>query len=164
MRWMFPAIIMLSAYLFLRGHDLPGGGFAAGITLAIAFLLQYLGTNVSEVEDRLRILPVRWMGLGLLVAALTGIGAFLFGYPFLTSYARYLELPLIGRVPFATALVFDLGVYLLVVGATVLILVAIAHQSLRARRAADEEARAAEEAAVAEEESGPEQAIAGERG
>jgi multicomponent K+:H+ antiporter subunit A len=137
MRWMFPAIIMLSAYLFLRGHDLPGGGFAAGITLAIAFLLQYLGTNVREVEDRLRILPVRWMGLGLLIAALTGMGAWLFGFPFLTSYARYIELPLIGQVPFATALLFDLGVYLLVVGATVLILVAIAHQSLRSRRSSE---------------------------
>ena len=139
MRWMFPAIIMLSAYLFLRGHDLPGGGFAAGIALAIAFLLQYLGSNVRDVEDRLRILPVRWMGLGLLVAAGTGMGAWLFGFPFLTSHARYLELPLVGRVPFATALLFDLGVYLLVVGATVLILVAIAHQSLRSSRAADED-------------------------
>ena len=69
MRWMFPVIITLSAYLFLRGHDLPGGGFAAGIALAIAFLLQYIGSNVREVEDRLRILPVRWIGLGLLVAA-----------------------------------------------------------------------------------------------
>jgi multicomponent K+:H+ antiporter subunit A len=145
MRWMFPAIIMLSAYLFLRGHDLPGGGFAAGIALAIAFLLQYLGMSVRDVEDRLRILPVRWMGLGLLVAALTGMGAFLFGYPFLTSHTRYLEVPLIGEVPFATAMLFDLGVYLLVVGATVLILVALAHQSLRARRAADEEAATARE-------------------
>jgi multicomponent K+:H+ antiporter subunit A len=140
MRWMFPVIITLSAYLFLRGHDLPGGGFAAGITLAIAFLLQYLGTNVREVEDRLRILPLRWMATGLLVAAATGIGSWLFGFPFLTSHARYLDLPLVGRVPFATALLFDVGVYLLVVGATVLILVAIAHLSLRsARAAADEE-------------------------
>ena len=95
------------------------------------------------VEDRLRILPVRWMGLGLIVAAATGIGSWLFGYPFLTAHARYLELPLIGKVPFATALLFDLGVYLLVVGATVLILVAIAHQSLRSRRpAAEDETRA----------------------
>jgi multicomponent K+:H+ antiporter subunit A len=139
MRWMFPAIIMLSAYLFLRGHDLPGGGFAAGIALAIAFLLQYLGSNVRAVEDRLRILPVRWMGLGLIVAAATGTGSWLFGYPFLTAHARYIELPLIGKAPFATALLFDLGVYLLVIGATVLILVAIAHQSLRSRRPADED-------------------------
>ena len=143
MRWMFPAIIMLSAYLFLRGHDLPGGGFAAGITLAIAFLLQYLAADVREVEDRLRILPVRWMGLGLLVAAATGMGAWLFGYPFLTSHARYLELPLVGKVPFATALLFDLGVYALVIGATVLILIAIAHQSLRSSRPTAEDARGA---------------------
>jgi multicomponent K+:H+ antiporter subunit A len=134
MRWMFPAIIMLSAYLFFRGHDLPGGGFAAGIALAIAFLLQYLGADVRQVEDQLRILPVRWMGFGLLIAAATGIGAWLFGYPFLTSHARYLELPVIGEVPMASALLFDLGVYLLVVGATVLVLIALAHQSLRSSR------------------------------
>ncbi len=146
MRWMFPAIITLSAHLFLRGHDLPGGGFSAGITIAIAFLLQYLGTNVREVEVRLRILPVRWIGLGLLVAAATGIGSWLFGYPFLTSHAQYVEFPLVGKVPAATALVFDTGVYLLVVGATVLILVALAHQSLRSRRVPDAAAQAEEEA------------------
>ena len=72
--------------LFLRGHDLPGGGFAAGVALAIGFLLQYLAANVRWVEDRLRILPLRWMGLGLLTAAATGIGVVLFGYPFLTAH------------------------------------------------------------------------------
>jgi multicomponent K+:H+ antiporter subunit A len=135
MQWMFPAIIMLSAYLFLRGHDLPGGGFAAGVALAIGFLLQYLAANVRWIEDRLRILPVRWMGVGLLVAAATGAGSWLFGYPFLTAHAEYIELPLVGRVPAATALLFDLGVFALVVGATVVVLVALAHQSLRTGRA-----------------------------
>jgi len=135
MRWMFPAIIVISVYLFLRGHDLPGGGFAGGVTLAIAFLLQYLGANVRDVEAQLRILPVRWMGGGLLIAAATGAGDWLFGMPFLTSHSRYLTLPAIGDVPFATALIFDLGIYLLVVGAIVLILVALAHQSLRSSRA-----------------------------
>jgi multicomponent K+:H+ antiporter subunit A len=142
MRWMFPVIIMLSAYVFLRGHDLPGGGFAAGITLAVAFLLQYLGADVRQVEDKLRILPVRWIGLGLLIAASVGTGAWFFGFPFLTQYARYVDLPVVGEVPAATALLFDLGVYLLVVGATVLVLIALAHQSLRSGRA--REARAEE--------------------
>jgi multicomponent K+:H+ antiporter subunit A len=86
------------------------------------------------VEDRLRIRPVRWMGAGLLLSALTGIGSWLFGFPFLTSYFQYLELPLVGKVPAATALLFDLGVFSLVVGATVLMLVAIAHQSIRSDR------------------------------
>jgi multicomponent K+:H+ antiporter subunit A len=138
MQWMFPAIIMLSAYLFLRGHDLPGGGFAAGVALAIGFLLQYLAASVRWVEDRLRILPVRWMGAGLLTATATGTGALLFGYPFLTASARYVTLPLVGDVPVATALLFDLGVFALVVGATIVVLIALAHQSLRGRAPAQE--------------------------
>lgn len=131
MQWMFPVIITFSFFLLLRGHDQPGGGFAAGITLAIGFLLQYLAGGTRWAEDRIRILPLRWMGAGLLIAASTGIGSAFFGYPFMTTYFQYLELPFIGKVPAATALLFDFGVYLLVVGATVLILIALAHQSLR---------------------------------
>lgn len=74
MQWMFAPIITLSAYLFFRGHDLPGGGFAAGVTLAVGLLLQYVATNVRWVEARLTILPVRWMGTGLCVAAAVGPG------------------------------------------------------------------------------------------
>lgn len=133
MRWMFPVIVVLSAYLFIRGHDQPGGGFAAGVAMAIGFLLQYLAGGTRWVEERLRILPVRWIGFGLLLAAATGAGSFIFGYPFLTSYFQYTELPFIGKMPTASALLFDLGVFSLVVGATVLMLIAIAHQSLRIR-------------------------------
>ncbi|GAA4525031.1 monovalent cation/H+ antiporter subunit A [Chelativorans composti] len=135
MNWMFPAIITLALYLFFRGHDLPGGGFAAGVTMAIGFLLQYLAGGTRWVEDRLRILPVRWIALGLLISAFTGMGAWLFGYPFLTSFYRHLHLDVIGEIPVASALMFDLGVFLLVVGATVLMLIAIAHQSIRSHRA-----------------------------
>ena len=74
------------------------------------------------------------MGAGLLTAVATGIGAWFFGYPFLTSHFQYIDLPLIGKMPAATALLFDLGVFCLVVGSTVLILVALAHQSLRINR------------------------------
>lgn len=133
MRWMFPVIVLLAIYLFLRGHDLPGGGFAAGVAMATGFLLQYLAGGTRWVEERLRILPVRWIGFGLLMAAATGAGSFLFGYPFLTSYFQYTEIPFIGKMPTASALLFDLGVFSLVVGATVLMLIAIAHQSLRTR-------------------------------
>ncbi|MCE6951091.1 monovalent cation/H+ antiporter subunit A [Cereibacter sphaeroides] len=140
MQWMFPAMIVMSAYLFFRGHDLPGGGFSAGVTLAIAFLLQYLATNVRWVEMRMTVLPIRWMGVGLLIAGTTGMAAWLFGYPFLTAHARYVDLPLVGSIPAATAMVFDLGVFALVVGATVLMLIAIAHQSLRSARLREQEA------------------------
>ena len=140
MQWMFPAIIVLAAYLFLRGHDLPGGGFAAGVALAIAL--------PAAVPRRRRALgrgpaahPARALD-GLRPAGRGGHRAWaswLFGYPFLTAHAQYVELPLVGDVPLATALLFDLGVFALVVGATVLMLVAIAHQSLRSSRAAARE-------------------------
>jgi multicomponent K+:H+ antiporter subunit A len=131
MRWMFPVIIVFAAFLFLRGHDKPGGGFVAGITLSIGFVLQYLAGGIRWVEPRLRILPLYWIGIGLLLALLTGIGSLVFGMPFLTSAFQYAYVPLIGKVPMASALFFDLGVFILVVGATVLILVALAHQSIR---------------------------------
>jgi multicomponent K+:H+ antiporter subunit A len=136
MQWLFPVIGLVAVYLFLRGHDLPGGGFAAGVTMSIALILQYMAGGTRWIEARLRILPIRWMGLGLLCAALTGMGAWLFGYPFLTSHFQYLYLPVIGQVPAATALLFDLGVFAVVVGATVLVLIALAHQSVRSPRAA----------------------------
>ncbi len=144
MRWMFPAIGLFAAFLFFRGHDLPGGGFAAGITMSIAFILQYMAGGTRWVEERLRIHPLRWMSIGLIVATATGLGSWLFGYPFLTSHAQYADLPIIGKVPLASAILFDLGVFSLVLGATVLILIALAHQSVRAPRA---QARAARSAA-----------------
>ncbi len=147
-RWMFPVLIVFSAFLFMRGHDLPGGGFSAGVTLAIALLAQYLGSDTRTIEAQIRVLPIRWMGIGLLIAGLTGISAFAFGYPFLSSTAQYIEMPFVGEVPASTAMAFDLGVYALVVGATVLMLIAIAHQSLRSsrRRKKAEEAEGGEAA------------------
>src|SRR5690606_4273534 len=128
-------VSVFAIYVLLRGHDLPGGGFAAGILMSIAFVLEYMARGARWGEDRLRTLPLRWVSVGLLLAAFTGIASTFFGYPFLTTYFRYLTIPVIGRVPIASALLFDIGVFLLVVGATVLILIALAHQSLRAHRA-----------------------------
>jgi multicomponent K+:H+ antiporter subunit A len=145
MQWLFPVIIVFAAYLFVRGHDLPGGGFAAGIAMAAAFILQYMAAGTIWVEDRLRVLPVRWIGLGLLLAALVGAGSWVFGYPFLTSHSQYVELPLIGAVPAASATLFDFGVFSLVLGATSLMLIALAHQSIRRLRSTRAAATAEEE-------------------
>jgi multicomponent K+:H+ antiporter subunit A len=135
MRSLFPVMVAMAMYLLLRGHDLPGGGFVAGVTMAVAFILQYMARGTTWVEDHLRVLPVRWMGFGLLLATATGAAAWLFGRPFLTSSFSYVEIPLIGRVPAASAFLFDIGVFAAVVGATVLMLIAIAHQSVRSHRA-----------------------------
>ena len=136
MHWLFPVVIVIAIYMFLRGHDLPGGGFIAGIVMSLAFILQYMAGGTRWVEERLRILPVLWIGWGLLLAMLTGVGAMALGAPFLTSAFAYADIPLIGRVPMASALLFDLGVFALVVGATVLMLIALAHQSNRRPKAA----------------------------
>ncbi|MFC7477522.1 monovalent cation/H+ antiporter subunit A [Dankookia sp. GCM10030260] len=136
-RLLFPAMLLVAAFLLLRGHDLPGGGFSAGMVVAIAVILQYMIGGTEWTEDRLSWLrPRAWIGAGLLLSAGTGVAAWAFGRPFLTSYFRYLDLPVIGKVPAASALVFDIGVFALVVGATLLMLVALAHQSVRGRRAA----------------------------
>ncbi|MBE9607173.1 monovalent cation/H+ antiporter subunit A [Acetobacteraceae bacterium H6797] len=136
MRLMFPIIGLVSLFLLLRGHDLPGGGFAAGLMMSVAILLQYMAGGARWVEDHIRIHPLRWMGVGLLVAAGTGMAATIVGKPFLTSYFAYADLGILGKLPVASAVLFDLGVFGLVFGATVLILIAIAHQSVRSQRAA----------------------------
>ena len=139
MKWLFPFIILFAAHLFLRGHDLPGGGFAAGVALSVAFVLQYMASGARWVEERLKIRPALWIGVGLLIAAAAGAGAWLFGRPFLTSAFQYVDIPLLGRVPMASAVIFDLGVVVLVLGAVVMMLVALAHQSLRKPRRAESE-------------------------
>ncbi|WP_027485580.1 monovalent cation/H+ antiporter subunit A [Rhodanobacter sp. OR87] len=131
---MFPVILLFGLHLFLRGHDLPGGGFVAGITVAVALILLYMARGARWVESRLHVLPVRWIGAGLLLAVSTGLASLAFGRPFLTSYFHYAELPVLGRLPLASAVLFDLGVFSVVVGATTLMLIALAHQSLRRPR------------------------------
>jgi multicomponent K+:H+ antiporter subunit A len=86
------------------------------------------------VEARLRVHPLFWIGLGLLAASGAGLIAWFAGLPFLTARSVHLQLPLIGDLHLSTVLLFDLGVYVLVVGATILMLVALAHQSLRSPR------------------------------
>jgi multicomponent K+:H+ antiporter subunit A len=137
MAMLFPVTGVVAVFLLLRGHDLPGGGFVAGVTMAVAFILQYMARGTVWVEARLRVLPVRWMGIGLLLAVIVGAAAWLFGRPFLSSAFSYVDIPLIGVVPMASAFLFDLGVFALVVGATVLMLIAIAHQSVRSHRVPD---------------------------
>ena len=144
-RLLLPVATLLAVYLFLRGHNQPGGGFVAGLVLSVAFLLQYIVSGTQWVEANLRLMPRRWMAAGLLCALGTGLVSMALGYPFMTTHTAHLTLPLFGEVHLASATFFDLGVFLLVVGATLLMLTAIAHQSVRGHRY---HARMAEEAAA----------------
>jgi multicomponent K+:H+ antiporter subunit A len=124
-RLLLPLAVLLSLYLFLRGHNAPGGGFIAGLVLALALILQYVANGQAWVEQRLVTDFRGWIGWGLLTAGSAGIGSWIFGAPLLTSTYAYWMLPVLGAVPLASAVIFDLGVYLTVVGATMLALVSI---------------------------------------
>jgi multicomponent K+:H+ antiporter subunit A len=119
-----PLALVFSLYIFMRGHNLPGGGFIAGLITAVALVLQFMSLGQSRAEQFLRAGGgrrfVRWIGSGLGLAGLTGVGAFALGRPFLTSAHGHPHVPLLGELPLATAAIFDLGVYLTVVGSTLL--------------------------------------------
>ncbi|MCL1961664.1 MAG: monovalent cation/H+ antiporter subunit A [Desulfovibrionaceae bacterium] len=135
-RLLLPVAGLIALYLFLRGHNQPGGGFVAGLVVSIGFIVQYMVAGTRWVEAHLRLSVLRWMGAGLLLAMLTGLGAMALGYPFLTTYTAHLDLPLLGPMHLASALLFDLGVFAVVVGSTLLVLTALAHQTVRGRRPA----------------------------
>jgi multicomponent K+:H+ antiporter subunit A len=125
-RLVLPFAWIVSLYLFLRGHNLPGGGFIAGLVLALGLMLQYVAHGLPWVDQRLRPGYVAWVGAGLVVATLTGLASWWFGAPFLTSTYDYPWLPGVGGVPMASASAFDLGVYLVVTGATMVMLLTLA--------------------------------------
>jgi multicomponent K+:H+ antiporter subunit A len=128
-QWLLPLGLAVSLYFFLRGHNAPGGGFIAALVLVAAVFLQALGGGRALAERQFRNDWTAWIGVGLLVATVTGLGAFAFGHPFLTSSTPYVELPIpmvgewLGKVPFASAMGFDTGVYVTVAGALLLVLV-----------------------------------------
>jgi multicomponent K+:H+ antiporter subunit A len=126
-RAILPFALLVAVYLFLRGHNHPGGGFVAGLVAAIALIVQYLASGIDWAEHRINVRFYRVAGAGLLLAGATGVGSFLFGAPFLTSTHGHPHLPVLGDVPLASAALFDLGVFLAVVGAMVLSLTTLSH-------------------------------------
>lgn len=131
---LLPVSGMVAIYFLLRGHNEPGGGFVAGLIVTTAVILQYLVGGTAWAESRTRIFPQYWLAAGLLCAAGAGMSAWLAARPFLSALVWHGTLPIIGEMHLSTVLLFDLGVFFLVIGAAVLILVALAHQSRRAHR------------------------------
>src|SRR5690606_7992072 len=119
---LFPLTLTVSVFLFLRGHNAPGGGFIAGLVLAVPLLIQYVIQGAASVESRFGFDYIRCIGIGLMVAGLSGAASLVFGVPFLTSGHLDLSLPLVGTLPLASATAFDTGVYLVVFGGAMLIL------------------------------------------
>ncbi len=133
-RLLLPLAAMVSVYFLVRGHNLPGGGFVGGLIMATAIIIQYMVSGVVWVETRQRLHPQYWIAFGLLAAGSAAMGVWWAAKPFLSSVAIDLHIPVVGAVHLSSVLLFDIGVYMLVIGATVLMLIALAHQSLRLYR------------------------------
>jgi multicomponent K+:H+ antiporter subunit A len=132
-RVMLPLALMVGAYIFLRGHNLPGGGFIAGLVVAIALIMQYMASGFGWAAQRMHVDYHAMIGAGVLIAAATGIAAMVMDHPFLTSAFDHFHLPIVGEFELASAMAFDAGVFLTVVGAVML---ALANLSRLGRRAA----------------------------
>ncbi|WP_027967743.1 monovalent cation/H+ antiporter subunit A [Halomonas halocynthiae] len=119
---LLPLAVLVAVFILLRGHNAPGGGFIAGLVTSVALILLYIARGVDWTQARLDLQYQSVAIAGVAVASLTGAGSWLFGYPFLTSAFGHLHIPLVGDIELATAMLFDVGVYLAVVGATLMIL------------------------------------------
>jgi multicomponent K+:H+ antiporter subunit A len=124
-RPLLPLALLVAIHLFLRGHNLPGGGFIAALVAGTALILQYVAEGSVTAQRRLGWNYPMLIGAGLLIATATGLGSWLFGYPFLTTSFTYVDLPVIGTVELATALLFDLGVFITVVATVMSILASL---------------------------------------
>ncbi|MBX3131383.1 MAG: monovalent cation/H+ antiporter subunit A [Polyangiaceae bacterium] len=114
--------LLTAVFLFLRGHNAPGGGFIAGLTAAVGLVFVYQARNPTGAPARRPASMSRWLAAGVLLAALPGVAAMLFGRAFLTAGHVHLPLPLVGEVHLSTVLVFDLGVFVVVVATVLAIL------------------------------------------
>lgn len=124
--WILPLALVVSVYIFMRGHNLPGGGFIAGLITSLALIIQYIVLGQDQTEQMIKAKSGRlyevWIGSGLTIAGLTGVAAWFWARPFLTSAHVYVEFPVLGKMHIASAVSFDLGVYITVVGAAMLLI------------------------------------------
>jgi multisubunit Na+/H+ antiporter MnhB subunit len=121
-RWLFRAIVLVSLFFVARGHNAPGGGFIGGLVAGAAFALRLLAGRRSEGEVCGRLRPAVLVSIGALVAVLTAVTPLAFGGALLESAIWKLDLPLFGSVKVVSAAVFDVGVFMLVLGVVLTVL------------------------------------------
>ncbi len=108
--------LVFSFFLLLAGHNAPGGGFVGGLVASIALVISFVSRGPAIVTRFGPVTPEIILGVGLMVAALTGLGGWVWGEHFLETAKATFNAPLIGEVAFTTSLPFDIGVYLVVFG------------------------------------------------
>ncbi len=124
-RWLFPVIVVVSVFVTFRGHNAPGGGFAGGLIAGCAYVLRFLAGGSLRVRYSTIVHPTGFIGLGLLVAVVTAIAPLVTGDALLESTIWLIDLPAIGEVKLVSSTFFDIGVYLLVIGTVLSVLVAL---------------------------------------
>jgi len=138
-RPLLPMALMVAVFILLRGHSHPGGGFIAGLIAAIGLILQQIASGIAWTQARLRLSYLTLIGTGLLLAVGTGLGAWVFGRPFLTSATLHPKVAVLGELELASAMLFDVGVFLTVVGTVLLILEGLGRLSGASERAPEPE-------------------------
>jgi multicomponent Na+:H+ antiporter subunit B len=125
-RLLFPLTLVFSVFLLIRGHNEPGGGFVGGLTAAAAFALILASDGLDKARELLRVDPLVLVGVGLATALLSGVPPLFDGGAFLTGHWLDAKIPVIGHL--GTPLVFDVGVYLAVLGVVVAFLLELAEE------------------------------------
>jgi multisubunit Na+/H+ antiporter MnhB subunit len=123
----FVLVNIVSIYLLLRGHNLPGGGFIGGLMTGMSIILLGLVRGWAELQRELPLPPLRLASFGVLLAILSGCAPIFVGRPFLTHYNfHFSSVPLLGELHIGTPLMFDIGVFFLVSGITVKLVIVLA--------------------------------------
>ena len=125
-RYLFPLMLIFSFFLFLRGHNEPGGGFVGGLVAAAAYALYLIANGIDEAKKLLKAEPIKLIALGLLLAVISAFISVVTGQDFMTGVWAKNEFPVIGKV--GTPLLFDLGVYFLVLGIVLKIVFSLAEE------------------------------------
>ncbi|HUH17789.1 Na+/H+ antiporter subunit B [Albibacterium sp.] len=121
--YLLPLLLLFSVFILLRGHYEPGGGFVGGLIASIAFILHSLANGLDRTKALLKYSPFYFIPFGLSIAILSGLAPMLIGDPFMTVLWFENPMPVIGLI--GSALFFDIGVYLVVIGVTLTILFTI---------------------------------------
>jgi multicomponent K+:H+ antiporter subunit A len=138
-RLLLPLAILTGIYVFLRGHNMPGGGFIAGLIFAVAMLMQYMASGFEWANRRAAVTRHALIACGVVLAAATGVGAIIFDAPLFSTAYDYFYVPAVGEFELATAVLFDVGVTVTVFGAVMLALAELSHVAQRAEGTVEED-------------------------
>lgn len=125
-RYLFPLLLTFSFFVLLRGHNEPGGGFVGGLIAASAYGLYFLAFGVASARKTLKVQPIKLVAAGLAVALTSAVIPLLFGKTVMTGVWSDITMPIFGKV--GTPLMFDVGVYILVLGIVLEILFSLAEE------------------------------------